>query len=157
MTYTNENTETKEFATGPAALYMAGGRIPEAVLESPEYAAGTTDGGLRLSYSSKTRELYDVEGNSAGTLRYGESLKINGKLCRLTAAAVNCFAEKRSLSVLVVCPLPDGDQLRLYLKGGLASSTTLDASLGGTTSFEIIFGRGVEHPTLRMAQKGGSL
>lgn len=158
MINTNDNTETKEFALGPATLYIAGGRVSESELESSVHKAGDTDGGLQLKYESKLRELYDVEGNPAGTLRYGERLRLRGRLCRITPAAMTCFSRKGAVSVLIVCPLPDGDQLRLHIKGGIPTDTLFDASFGGGVSFEILFGRGAEHPTLRLAgETGGSL
>lgn len=152
----NENngiTKIREFAPGPGTIYVKGGNVPESEVEDYRYKLGDTDGGCRIIYEYKTRTLYDVDGNAAATLRYGETMRIKGRLCRLLTDALPCLTGDHAVTALLVCPLPDGDRLRLCMRGSAVSFVGFDAAANGGADFEILCGRGADIPKLTI--RGG--
>lgn len=148
-------TEKKisEFSLGAGVMYICRGNVPEAEMERYSRKAGDTEKGLSLTYEYKTRELYDVEGNSAGILRYGERLTVKGKLCRIIADSFKAMMSKDAvyggtseLTVLLVCPLPEDESFRLYLRGAVPTGMTFAVADGGGLDFELVCGKGVKHP-----------
>ena len=150
MNDNNGITRIREFAPGPGTIYVKRGRCPESMLEDYRFKLGDTDGGCRLTYEYKTRTLYDVEGNAAASLRYGEIMRIKGRLCRILADALPCLTAEDTLTVLLVCPLPEGDSFRVCFSGTVTYAG-FDASADGGADFEITCGKGAERPTFKIS------
>ena len=152
--------EVKEFSLGTATLYAAEGVVPERELESTDHCIGEARDGCRLSYECKTRELYDLEGNVAATLRFDERARLAGKLTRVFADAMPVLfpgmvknGSRSTASMLVVCPIPGGDALRVYLRGGVSLGNAFDFKEGGRAEFELVFGKDAGRP--RLVLRGG--
>ncbi len=152
--------EVKEFALGTAVLYAAPGIVPERELEDMDYRIGEARDGCRLTYECKTKELFDIDGNAAATLRFDEKAKFRGKLTRIFASGMPVLFSglmKRSgrgtVSMLIKCPLPDGEHLRFYMVGGVMLGASFDMKEGGCAEFEMIFGKDAGMP--RLILKGG--
>jgi len=149
--------KTERFTLGVGTVYAARGRVDERALESETYRTGDTDGACTLVYDYKTKELLDVEGKSAGILRYAEKVTVKGKIRRLTDAGMKTVLEGgEMLSVLLVCPLPGGDSFRLHLKGGVCRGVSFGITDGGGMEFEFTCRRGLVHPRLSLAMAGGA-
>lgn len=143
----------EEFALGPGRVYIAGGRVDEEEMSARGVCAGVTEGGCALVYSYRTKELLSVDGEAAGMLRFGETVTVKGRLCRIGARAMELITGG-TVSVLLECPLPDGDVFTVYLRGGIPTGVKFTAAAGGGLDFELTCGRGLSHPRLRM--KGGT-
>ena len=148
----NEKIVNKEFSLGPGSLYIAGGRTSERDLELSGIKAGDTDGGCVIKYEYKTKEICDIGGVTAAILRYGEKVKVSGRLLRISSAALPLLMSDGGeegcgvLSALFICPLPDGDYFRMYLSGGALTGCTFKSSAGGGLDFEITCGNGLSKP-----------
>ena len=148
----NEKIINKEFYLGPGSLYIAEGRTSERELELSGIKAGDTDGGCVIKYEYKTKELCDIGGDTAAILRYGEKVKVSGRLVRISSAALPLLMSGGGeegcgvLSALFICPLPDGDFFRVYLNGGTSTGYTFKSVAGGGLDFELICGRGCSKP-----------
>lgn len=154
-----EQKRIEEFTLGPGVLYIGNKDMREDELEAYEYKFGDTDNGCTLEYEYKVRELFDIEGNAAAILRYGEMMRIRGKLCRVLSDSLRLvcdggrvFGGTSGLAVLLVCPLPDGEALRLYAKGVIPKSLSFGAKMGGGLEFEFVYGKGTKYP--RFCLKG---
>ena len=142
-----EKSFTDEFSIGPCEIYVAGGRRTAEEMEDVRYRAGDMLGGCELRYEYKQRELYDVDGNIAGTLRYGEKARLKGKLCSISREAFGLLGKARGgVSVLVVCPLDEEEVLRFHMHGAVTSGLSLKLCDVGSAEFELCFGRGVARP-----------
>lgn len=151
MNDNNGITRIREFAPGPGTIYVKRGRVPESEMEDYSFKLGDTDGGCRITYEYKTRTLYDVEGNAAATLRYGELMRIKGRLCRILGDALPCLTGDDKITFLLVCPLPGGDSFRVCFSGGIVSFAGFDAADKGGVDFEITCGKGAESPTFKIS------
>lgn len=150
-----EQAVTKEFSLGSGELYVAGGSVPQNELEINGIKAGVTDGGCVLNYEYRIKELYDTAGNTAAILKYGEKAKVKGRLCRISPEVLPIIASgdgktggTGELSMLLVCPLSDGDSFRLYLRGGIPTGTVIVAADGGGIDFELTCGGDLSNPEL---------
>lgn len=148
------------YGVGDGKLYIATGRLTEAQLRREKYLAGESEGGCRLTYSARSFPIKDIHGKVVTTLRYGEKTVISGRLRRLDvgvlAALTGCTVERsdyrdtlclgdggnerREVSALLVCPLPDGDELAVMIHGAAISGIDmrLDVNRDSSASFEII-------------------
>lgn len=160
----NDNTSTMStmsaYGVGDGKLYIAAGRLTEDELRCEEYLAGESEGGCRLTYSAKSFPVKDIHGKVVTVLRYGEKTVISGRLRRLDvrvlAALTGCPVEttdyrntlclggggdeRREVSALLVCPLPDGDEFAVMTHGAAISGIDmrLDINRDSAASFEII-------------------
>ena len=148
----NEKSVNKEFSLGPGSLYIAKGKTSERELELSGIKAGDTDGGCVIKYEYKTKELCDIGGDTAAILRYGEKVKVSGRLLRISSSALPLLmsggGEEGSgvLSALFICSLPDGDFFRMYLSGGTSTGYTFKSVAGGGLDFELACGKGCSKP-----------
>lgn len=156
-----EHKRIEEFTLGPGVIYIGNGNMGEKALEKYEYKLGDTDNGCVLEYEYKVRELFDMEGNIVGILRYGEKMHIRGRLCRVMSDSLNAVSDESSvfggtsrLAVLFVCPLPDGESLRLFVKGVIPKHFSFSAGNRGGLEFEFICGKGTKYP--KFCLKGDS-
>ena len=157
----NNNTSYKSaYGVGDGKLYIASGRLTEKQLRREEYLAGESEGGCRLVYSAKSFPIKDIHGKVVTVLRYGEKTVISGRLRRLDvgvlAALTGCpversdysdtlclgggGSERREVSALLVCPLPDGDEFSVMTHGAAVSGIDmrLDVSRDSAAAFEIV-------------------
>lgn len=156
--------EIREFAIGTALLYGAHGVVPEMMLDSLEHRIGEARDGCRLTYECKTKELYDLDGNTATILRFDERARLKGRFTRIFADALPMLfpelmknGENGKVSMLIKCPLPDGDALRFYLTGGVILGSSFDLKEGGNAEFELIFGKDAGKPRLIIGRGGEHL
>lgn len=148
-----EICEIKEFSLGAGEIYVAPGTVSEGELYDDRRRAGYTDGGCILTYEYKTKELFDTEGNLSATLKFGEKLTVKGTLRRIAESALPVIITGDShlggrgrLSVLLVCPLPDGQMFKLYVRGGVPVGTVFNVKEGGGAEFSFTCGKGFENP-----------
>lgn len=80
--------EEKYFGLGPGRLYIAPLSVPEAEARSLRYYVGPTKGGVHLAYSAKIHEITDYTGRLIRQLRYGERIRLSGRMARLYPAAL---------------------------------------------------------------------
>ena len=149
------NTEVihiDEFTLGPGEIYVRPGKVPQEQMEEYMYKAGDLMDGCNLKYEYSVRDLYDVDGNIAGTLRYGEKLRLRGKLCCILkdALATLTGGGGTKMSVLVVCPVSDTEALRIFLEGAAVTALNIGMSDLSTVEFEIRGGRGESRPVFRL-------
>jgi len=151
------NTTTEEFAIGPGEIYLASGDVSEDVLEDPRYKAGDVENGCILRYEYKLRELFDVEGNAVKLLRFGETLRFRGKLCRVKDSAFRSITAGGSagLTVLIICPVADGENLRFLMRGVVTTAAGVKMGHGGSVDFEMCGGSGEGRP--RFTLTGGAV
>lgn len=157
-----ENKEIKEYALGTGTLYVAGGRVSEALLESDTYKTGETKGSCILKYECDTKELFDIEGNIVTVLRFGEKVRVRGSVGRIFPDALSSVLSgdrgmggRGTVSVLLVCPLPNGEAFRLYLCGAVRTVATFNVSAGGGFDFDLVYGGDVSNPRFCMMREGG--
>ena len=157
--------EERKFSLPAGRLYVGEGILTEEALRVPGNYAGPTDGGVLVTVSASLWEIRDEQGALADTIRWGETTAVSGRLNRFSASmlgrilgrAGSCdLAEgengRRSLlSVLLVCPLPNGEEFTVTAR--CAPSGNTDFSLAGGTKRGIGFvlrtGCGVSAMTLR--------
>lgn len=142
-----DNNFESAYALDAGTLYIASGNVSEATLRQTKYYAGETDGGCRVKYTAKVRELANDSGEIVDTVRYGERMTVSGKLkkMKLTSLAALCGCrsqfetkshklepgtsgmrgKKGIVSALIVCPLPDGGEFTTYVKGSASSGADL--------------------------------
>ena len=127
--------EDRIFALDAGRLYVAAGDVDAENLRAPAYYAGPTDGGITLSYTSEVYEITDDRGIVIDTITYGEKTTVSGKLARFQARVLAGLTgcphratdgsvsvtlggkgtnRRQSVSVLLVCPLPSGEEFTLY-------------------------------------------
>lgn len=152
---TNNNTTTEEFAIGAGEIYIASGNVAGDELESPRYKAGDVENGCILRYEYKLRELYDVEGNPVKLLRFGETIRFRGKLCRVTQSALRSITDGGKLSVLISCPAAEGENLRFLMHGVTVSACAVNMGHSGSLDFEMCGGAGERRP--RFTITGGAV
>lgn len=75
--------EEKYYALGAGRLYIAPWGTPDDEVRSLKWYAGATKGGVTLAYTAKTHEIYGWGGELVRTVRYGEKIRLSGKLARL--------------------------------------------------------------------------
>jgi hypothetical protein len=75
--------EEQIFGLGAGRLYIAPATVSEADATSLTYYAGPTKGGVTLSYTAKTHDILGWGGEVVRTIRYGDRLKLTGRLSRL--------------------------------------------------------------------------
>lgn len=85
--YDNMNEE-KCFGLGPGRLYIAPVSIPEEELFTMPWYAGPTKDGVTLSYCAKVHEITDYFGTLVRSVRYGERIRLEGKLSRIYPGAI---------------------------------------------------------------------
>ena len=138
--------EEKTFALDAGRLYVAAGDVDAEELRKPAFYAGPTDGGVNLSYTSEVYEITDDRGCVIDTITYGEKTTVTGKLARfqsrVLAGLTGCpryaddgsvsvtlggraAARRQTVSVLLVCPLPDGEEFTLYARCAADSGATM--------------------------------
>lgn len=118
--------EEQYFALGAGRLYLAPASVSEAEARSLPYYAGSTKGGVTLAYSARVHEITDYFGALVRSLRYGERIRVEGRLARLYPAALARATGSRfengvltpgaplpegrlaQIRVTLVCALPDG-------------------------------------------------
>ena len=154
---TNEVIHIDEFTLGPGEIYIRPGRVPQDEMEDYMYKAGDLMGGCNLKYEYSVRDLYDVNGEIAGTLRYGEKLSLTGKLCCILKDALATLTRKRGsrMSVLVVSPVSETEALRIFMEGAVVTALDFGMSDLSTVEFEIRCGRGESRPAFRLG--GGAI
>lgn len=148
-----DNTIFREFSLGPGEIFIAPGKVSAEKLFDAANKAGDTEGGCVLKYEYKSKELYDVWGNLASTLRFGEKVSVTGKLRRIGAAALSALISgdgksggRGQVSVMVLCPLPDGEYFRLYLRGAVPDRAVFTVKEGGTAEFAFSCGMDLSEP-----------
>ena len=157
-----DKSEVKKFALGPGSLYAAAGRVPEDELEDERYLAGVARDACTLRYEYKTKDLFDTDGNVAATLRFGEKVRVVGEIDRIVPDALPVILGKAggsgmTLSLLLMCPLPDGDVFRIYLNGGTGTGVGFEMKEGGRVKFDLLFGGEVPVPRFCIADGGEAL
>ena len=154
--FKTEVVKIDEFVLGPGEIYIRPGKVPQDEMEKYMYKAGDLMGGCSLKYEYSIRELYDVNGDIAGTLRYGEKLKLKGKLCCILGKAFDSLVKGGAahLSVLVVSPVAGGEALRIFMEGAVVTALDMGMSDLSEISFEIRCGRGETKPVFEI---GGAL
>ncbi len=75
--------EEQIFGLGAGRLYIAPATVSEAEATALTYYAGPTKGGVTLAYTAKTHEILGWGGEVVRSIRYGERLRLTGKLSRL--------------------------------------------------------------------------
>lgn len=134
--------EEKCFGLGAGRLYVAPASTPEAEMHSLNYYAGPTKGGVQLSYAAKIHEITDYAGVLVRSIRYGERVRLSGRMARLyprvlAAAsgsrltgdelfpgALTAAGRSARVRVLLVCPLPaeaGGGEMRFSMIASAAS------------------------------------
>ncbi len=153
-----DNRYRSVFALDTGRLYVGRGVVSADTLESDTYFAGDTCGS-RLVYSAAKCEIRDEEGEVAATVMYDPRLKITGSLKYMNLDAIasltaNTITHDSALSdtlsfaggavtdkvsVLLVCPLPDGTDFSVYIRGSAASGFDFDMKDGrqSAVSFEL--------------------
>ena len=152
--------EDRIFALDAGRLYVARGDVDAEELRTPACYAGPTDGGITLSYTSEVYEITDDRGCVIDTIPYGEKTTVSGKLARfqtrVLAGLTGCprrtaegsvsvtlggrgTSRRQSVSVLLVCPLPDGEEFTLYARCAADSGASLRFSKehSGAISFSL--------------------
>lgn len=155
-----DNKDIREYALGTGTLYVAGGRVPEGVLESGSHKVGETKDSCILKYECDTKELFDIDGNIVTVLRYGEKVRVKGCVGRIFSGALSSVLSgdigmggRGTVSVLLVCPLPNGEDFRLYLCGAVRTTATFAVSAGGGLEFELVYGGDVPSPKFSMVKE----
>ncbi len=143
--------EEKYFALGAGRLYIAPWGTADTEIRSLKWYAGQTKGGVTLAYAAKTHEIYGWGGELLRTVRYGERIRLTGRLARLyprviaaaTGSPVSGQAvllggecgegRHRSVRVLLVSEIPEraggGEvvfDMRAAASSGLSLSLTPD-------------------------------
>ncbi len=158
----------REFSLGPGEVYMAPGRVSAGELYDITKKAGDTEGGCVLKYEYRTKELYDVRGNLATTLKFGEKLTVTGRLKRITENTLpmiisgdRSMGGRGQVSVLLLCPLPDGECFRLYVRGGVTDGAVFNVKEGGCVEFSLTCGKELADPEFCMrsvfSERGSAL
>lgn len=152
-----EAVELKEYSLGAGALYVAPGIVSEKELYNDTKRAGYTEGGCTLAYEYKIKELYDVEGNLSATLKFGEKLTVKGTLRRIADNVLPTMISGDShlggrgrLSVLLVCPLPDEEVFKLYVRGAVPAGALFNVKDGGGMEFSFVCGKDFKNPEFIM-------
>lgn len=141
--------EEKCFGLGPGRLYIAPVSVPESEVFSVPWYAGPTKDGVTLSYSAKIHEITDYYGALARSIRYGERVRVEGRLSRIYPSAV-CRAVGAPFSagtiafgavsdagrlaqvrVGLLCALPEacgGGEMRFLMRASASSGAILALS-----------------------------
>lgn len=155
--------EEKCFGLGPARLYIAPMGVTEEALFSMPWYAGPTKDGVTLTYTAKVHEIRDYFGNLVRSIRYGERIRLDGRLSRLYPAAI-CRAVGAPVGASVIplgavsdagrgmqvrvglsCALPadcGGGEMRFTMRASAASGAVMalsglrDSSLGFSLTAE---------------------
>ena len=151
----DEDAMLEQLAEEFIELFRAG-KIPEDLLEREENLVGEAKDSCTLRYEYKTKELLDVEGKVAATVRFGERVRVSGILERVIPKMIPAVLGRGAgaLSVLLVCPLPGGEDFRLYVNGGIGDGARFDLKEGGRVHFDLLFGGDVPMPEFGF-RKGG--
>ena len=142
-----EFTYESAYALDAGKLYVASGSVSEENMRAEQYFAGDTDGGCRVKYTAKVKDIVNDAGEIVDRVRYGETMSVSGKLkkMRLTSLAALCGCrlitaqrshklspgsqgmrgKKGIVTALIVCPLPDGGEFTTYLRGSASSGADL--------------------------------
>jgi hypothetical protein len=123
--------------------------VPEEKAASFSYYVGPTKGGVTLHYAARVHEIIDYFGSRVRTLRYGESIRLEGELSRLypTALARALGARRTAEGIelgctgdagraaqvraVLVCRLPDeagGGEMRFSFLAGASAGAALTLS-----------------------------
>ena len=142
-----DNSFESAYALDAGKLFIAAGNISEDNMRQERYYAGDTDGGCRVKYTAKVRDITNDAGEVVDRVRYGETMTVSGRMkkIRLTSLAALCGCrsqfgtrshkldagasgmrgKKGIVSALIVCPLPDGGEFTTYIKGSASSGADL--------------------------------
>lgn len=141
--------EEKCFGLGPGRLYIAPVSVPEEEVFTIPWYAGPTKDGVTLSYCAKVHEITDYFGTLVRSVRYGERIRLEGKLsriypgaiCRAVGAPVGegviplgavCGAGRcAQVRVGILCTLPEGaggGEMRFLMRASAASGAILALS-----------------------------
>lgn len=147
--------EEKLFGLGPGRLYIAPAEVSEMDACSLAYYAGPTADGVKLAYSVKVHEIVDYYGALVRSLRFGERVRVEGRLTRLHPKVIarligseeDAFALRfggaplrgklTRVRVVLVCTLPaeaGGGEMRFSMTATAASSAILALSGGRDSS-----------------------
>ncbi len=152
----------KYFGLGAGHLYIAPLSVSEAEVRSEKWCAGPTKGGVTLAYAAKNHDITGWDGSLVRSIRYGERLRLTGKLSRLyprmlsaltgspvSAAGTAVFLGGRlpegrhsRLRVMLVCELPaevGGGEIVFSFRATAASgaSITLSPQRDSSWSFDL--------------------
>jgi hypothetical protein len=155
-----DKSSISAYGVGDGKLYIGAGRLTEEELRREEYLAGESEGGCRLTYTAKSFPIRDINGSVVTVLRYGEKTVVSGRLRRIDvsvlSALTGCGCEKengretlclgtgsdrrREVSALLVCPLPDGEELVIIARGTAVSGIDmrLDTDRDSAVGFELV-------------------
>lgn len=100
--------EEKYFALGAGRLFIAPESVSEEASRSMKWYAGSTKGGVQLTYSNRVHEITAWDGSVIRSVRYGECIRVEGRLLRLYP---------RVLAVATGSPM-DGSTVYLGARGG---------------------------------------
>jgi len=146
--------EEKLYGLGPGRLYIAPAEVSEKEACTLSYYAGPTKDGVKLAYSVKIHEIVDYYGALVRSLRYGERVRVEGRLTRLHPKVIarllgspeDAYAIRfggtpargklTRVRVVLVCALPaeaGGGEMRFSMLA-TASSEAILALSGGRDS-----------------------
>lgn len=141
--------EEKYFGLGAGRLYIAPLSVSEEEARSLKWYAGPTKGGVTLAYRAKTHDITAWDGSLARSVRYGERIRLTGRLARLyprvlaTATGSPAAADAvllggrlpqgrhPRLRVMLICELPTevgGGEIVFSFRATAASGATLTLS-----------------------------
>lgn len=107
--------DEKYFGLGAGRLYIAPLSVSEEEARSLKWYAGPTKGGVTLAYTAKTHDVTGWDGSLSRSIRYGERIRLTGKLSRLypRVLAAATGSPSGADAVLLGGRLPEGRHPRL--------------------------------------------
>jgi len=110
------HNEENTIGLGAGRLYLAPASLTEEAARDARYYAGPTRSGLTLTWSARVHEITDYWGRLVRAVRFGERIRLEGRLTRLSPTVlsgmtgirggVRVRAPRTRMRVVLVCALP---------------------------------------------------